>query len=35
LVAEVMSATVERMGLAPGTEAIATFKATATRLIER
>ena len=35
LVAEVMSSTVERMGLTPGTEAIATFKATATRLIER
>lgn len=30
-----MSATVERMELTPGTEAIATFKATATRLIER
>jgi len=35
LVAEVMSATVERMGLTPGTEAVATFKATATRLTER
>ncbi len=35
LVAEVTGESVERLGLAPGVEAVATFKATATRLIER
>ena len=35
LVAEVTGESVERLGLAPGVEAVATFKAIATRLIER
>lgn len=35
LVAEVTGESVERLGLVPGVAAVATFKATATRLIER
>lgn len=35
MVAEVTGESVQRLGLVPGVEAVATFKATATRLIER